>query len=109
MLARCVRPENYFTFLNVLFENQENWAFKPNAQDIVTAYASLQGMTKGDVQACLSDKTLQQKIITTRDKYAQIYKIEGTPTTVLIKGDRTEIVVGADEHKLNSLLTQMTE
>lgn len=109
MLARCVNPENYFTFLNVLFENQKNWAFKPNAQEIVTAYASLQGMTKGDVKACLADKTLQQKIISTRDKYAKEYQITGTPTTVVIKGNKTEIIAGADENKLNAVLAEMTK
>ena len=109
MLARCVKSENYFKFLNLLFENQEHWAFKPNAQEIVTAYASLQGMTKGDVRACLSDKTLQQHIIVNRDKYAQQYKINGTPTTVVVKGEQTEIISGADEAKLLTVLRNMTK
>ena len=107
MLARCVKPENYFTFLNVLFENQDAWAFKQNATDIVTAYASLQGMTKGDVRVCLSDKLLQQAIISTRDKYIQKYEIESTPTTVLVNEDKTEIIVGAYELKLNAALSGM--
>ena len=109
MLARCVNPENYFAFLNVLFENQSRWAFSSNAQEIVTAYASLQGMTKGDVKACLSDKSLQQRIILNRDAYSEKYKITGTPTTVVIKGDKTEIISGADEYKLNTVLAQMTK
>ncbi len=109
MLARCVPAENYFAFLNVLFENQQNWAFKPNAQEVVSSYASLQGMSKGDVRACLSDKTLQQMIIQNRDKYAKQYKISGTPTTVIVKGDDTEVVVGADGEKLKKVLQEMTK
>ncbi len=109
MLARCVNPDNYFTFLNVLFKNQQNWAFKPNAQEIVTSYAALQGLTKGDVKACLSDKVLQQKIVSDREMYMKKYKITGTPTTVLVKGNKTEMIEGADGQKLEKALKKLTE
>lgn len=109
MLARCVPVDNYFTFLNVLFENQEKWAFKSNAQEIVSAYAALQGLSKGDVRTCLADKDLQRSIISTRDKYMKQYNIEGTPTTVLIKGDRVEVIAGVNEQKLKNVLDEMVK
>ncbi|GEM_PF-221580 len=109
MLARCMPQSDYFKFLNLLFENQANWAFKPNAREILTTYASLQGMSAGDVRACFADNVLKNKIITTRDVYMKKYDITGTPTTVLIKGDKTEIVAGADEKKINKILADWTK
>ena len=106
-VARCVPPENYFTFLNVLFENQKSWAFKPNAQDIVTEYAALQGMPRGSVRACLGDKDLQQAIIKHRDEFAKKYKISSTPTTLILKGGQVEVVVGNDKDKLESAIEKM--
>ncbi len=107
MLARCVRPENYFPFLEVLFENQDSWAFQPNAQDIIMGYAALEGMTAGDVKACLADTALLQKIVSDRDAYMKKYNIQGTPTTVIVKGMQTEIIGGADEGAIRSVLKRM--
>ena len=107
MLVHCVKPESYFPFLNVLFENQKEWAFKPNAEEIVATYASLQGMTRGDVRACLADNTLKQSIINNRDAYMKKYDIDSTPTTVIVKGEKKEKIVGANASKLNAALNRM--
>ena len=107
MLARCVRPENYFPFLEVLFENQNNWAFQANAQDVIMGYAALEGMTKVDVKACLADTDLLQKIVSDRDAYMKKYNIQGTPTTVIVKGMQTEVVSGADEGAIRSVLKRL--
>ena len=107
MLARCVPTENYFSFLNVLFENQNKWAFKSNAQDIVSEYAALQGLSKADVKTCLSDKALQQGIISNRDAFSKKYKVTATPTTIIVKGDKEEILVGADKQRVELALEKM--
>ena len=107
MVARCVPVEKYFPFLNVLFENQSKWAFKSNGQEVVSEYAALQGLSKSDVIACLSDKVLQQAIIKSRDTYAKEYKISGTPTTLISKDGKAEIVVGADGRAVEAVLEKM--
>ena len=109
MLARCVNPKDYFTFLEVLFKNQDKWAFKPDAEQIVTTYVSLQGLSKGDVRACLADQTLQNYIVSTRDSYIKKYDVSATPTTIIQKGKDVEIVVGADLKELNKVLKKMTD
>ncbi|MBP5534304.1 MAG: DsbA family protein [Alphaproteobacteria bacterium] len=107
MVARCLPTEKYFPFLNVLFENQKRWAFKSNSQEVISEYAALQGMSKGDVVACLSDKVLQQSIIKNRDTYAKEYKISGTPTTLVFKGDKSEVIVGANKRAVENALNKM--
>ena len=107
MLVHCVKPESYFPFLNTLFENQKEWAFKPDAEEIVATYASLQGMSKGAVRACLSDETLKRSIINNRDAYMKKYDIDSTPTTIIVKGEKIEKVVGANSTKLTAALKKM--
>lgn len=107
MLARCVPTKNYFSFLNVLFENQNKWAFKSAAQDIISEYASLQGLSKADVKVCLADKALQQSIINNRDAFAKKYNITATPTTIIVKGDKEEVLVGADKQRVELALEKM--
>ena len=104
MLTRCARPETYWKFLNVLFENQDKWAFKDNAQDIVTSYASLVGLSKADVQSCLQNKILMQSMIQNRDVFMKKYDIQGTPTTVLVKGDQSKVVVGTNLKSLEDAI-----
>ena len=107
MLTRCARPESYWKFLNVLFENQDKWAFKENAQDVVTTYASLAGMSKADIQSCLANKILQQSLIQNRDVFMKKYDIQGTPTTVLVKGDQVKTVVGTDLKSLEDAINAL--
>lgn len=107
MIARCVPVENYFSFLNILFKNQSKWAYKRNAQDVVSEYAALQGLSKADVRNCLSDKVLQKSIIDGRDSNMKKYKITSTPTTLILKGDKKEVIVGADKRAVEAALDKM--
>lgn len=109
MLVRCVKPESYFPFLETLFKNQKEWAFKQNSEEVIMAYASLQGLSKGDVKACLADTTLQESIINTRDSYMKKYDIDATPTTLIVKDGKSQKIVGADANKLEIALKKMME
>ena len=107
MLTRCVKPETYWKFLNVLFENQDQWAFKENAQDIIDKYSALPGLDKADMQSCLSNKILQQSLIQNRDIFMEKYDIQGTPTTVLIKNNIIKKIVGADLKELEDAINAL--
>ena len=109
MIARCVPSENYFEFLNLLFQKQDEWAYdKKYAQEKLTGYAMAAGLTKGQITACWGDSALNEKISADREFYMKKYNITGTPTTVLLdeKG-RTTTVVGANEEKLRAAIDEM--
>lgn len=104
MLTRCVKPEAYFPFLETLFANQNKWAFSNNAEEVITAYASLQGLSKADVRLCLGDQTLKNSLISTRDMYMKKYNITVTPTVVVTNDKTTEVVTGSNAKKINAAL-----
>lgn len=100
MISHCVAPSRYFDFINVLYSNQENWAFQKDAQKIVMGYASLEGLSKEDVKKCLSNQKTLRTLISKRDEMIEKYDVMSTPSFVLIKGDETRKVIGADKNKL---------
>ncbi len=94
LLARCLPATAYAPFISTMFENQDKWGYGPNARQLITGYAKMLGMTDTDINTCLSDKALQQKIADQRDNLSQLYKVSGMPTTVLVKDGKHKSFVG---------------
>lgn len=79
MLAQC-SPEQYFTFLKVLFSTQSKWAFSPDSMKVLEMTAKLGGISKEKFDACMNDKKIEQRILQTRKDAADVLKVESTPT-----------------------------
>lgn len=107
MLARCVPEEKFWDFLNLMFENQSKWAFVADATDVVTGYAKKYGLTKTDVDVCLSNTPLMKSIVGDRDSFMKKYQVTGTPTTVIIKGVKQRVVVGADLNAIEQAIEEL--
>lgn len=95
VLARCGDPKRYFSFLDVLFQQQPKWGAASNPQKSLTRIGKLGGLSESDYQACLNDKTLIDGIIEFRLDGSQKYEVASTPTFI-IKGPKGQKrVVGA--------------
>ena len=104
ILARCAAPEKYFTYLNVLFAQQRQWA---TAQDPVAALkqiARLGGMPAEQFDKCLADKALGDYILAQRLEGNQKFNVNSTPT-LIINGKVEPGATSLDElrKKLNAL------
>jgi len=89
MLARCAPPEQFFAFLDVLFRGQESWGHydEPNqtaradkADQSLSKYAKLAGMSDDVFKACTANTALQQSILNERIAGERQYGVESTPT-----------------------------
>lgn len=79
MLARCAGPEKWYPVVDLLYRSQDAWARVP---DGVTSLKSLMGMTGMDgeqVEACLSDQALLEKITAVMEA-GKSYGVDSTPT-----------------------------
>ena len=83
MLARCVGDDKALATIDLLFAEQEKWAFVDKPLDGLTGALRPTGMTRDKIEACLKD---QKKA----DAFAQIVKtaddtvkVSGTPTFVI--------------------------
>ena len=91
IVARCAPPERFYGFIDILFAQQASWGLSPDPVPGIARIAKLGGMSEDQVQACLKDDALQNKILAGRLTAEKDYKVESTPT-FFINGKR---VVGA--------------
>jgi protein-disulfide isomerase len=93
-LTECAGPDKYFTFLDVLFQQQETWVRgDPTAN--LTRIAKLGGIPEDKVQACLKDEKLANKIVAGRLQGEKELGVNSTPT-FFINGRK---VVGAEPYE----------
>jgi len=89
MIAQCAGAERYFNFLDVLFKQQANWA-KGKEQDAMAALkrlARLGGMSDAQIDACLANKEVQDRILATSVAGQNQFQVRSTPT-LIINGER---------------------
>lgn len=97
-ISRCMAPDKYEAFMDVMFENQMLWANAEKPREIMTRFATmLGGMTKKDVDVCLANEELKKTIIRQRTNLAELYDVTGMPTVVVVKDNQTKKVAGSDE------------
>lgn len=85
-LARCSGPDRYFSFLDVLFRQQGNWARGNDAgaiQDNLRRLAKLGGFSDQSFQACLNDKAVETAVLEQSLKGEREFKVSSTPTLII--------------------------
>jgi protein-disulfide isomerase len=93
MLARCIAKDDaqkYFTVVDLLFKQQNEWVMK-NTTETLTRIGKQAGLSQQQVEDCLKDQALLDKI-SADQKYAnEVLKVNSTPTFFIngemIKGE----------------------
>jgi protein-disulfide isomerase len=80
MIARCVPPDRYFGFLDMLFRDQQAWARSANPMDDLRVRAQLAGLAPADFDACLANQDLVKGIQAAAAEAQKRDGIESTPT-----------------------------
>jgi protein-disulfide isomerase len=96
MLARCVGPDKRNAMIDLLFDQQQNWAFTDKPLDGLTNVVKQAGVTKTAFDACLQNKTLYNQVIQERDIASQKFGVDATPT-FFINGTKVEGEMSPDE------------
>jgi len=85
MLARCAPADKYFPMVDVLFDQQKNWAFTKDAAKQLLMIAKQAGFTEESFDKCLSDKKLAGEIRDVGKRAYEQFKVDSTPT-IFING-----------------------
>lgn len=97
MLARCTGDDARRTaMVDVLMEQQDEWARAENASAALLKFAKLAGMSQEDFTSCLNDKELQQKVVETQERGQNEFGVNATPT-FFVNGDKYAGALGPDE------------
>lgn len=95
MLARC-SDDKYFAMVDVLFEQQQNWAGVENARDALLQIARLAGFSQESFEACLTDQQLLENVRAVRARGASDFGVDATPT-FFINGNKYAGALTVDE------------
>ena len=79
-LVECADPGQREKFLDVLFELQAQWATGDDYQDKLKQIAGVGGIDSARFDACMNNKSLENRIVATRQKGTDEAKVDATPT-----------------------------
>ena len=93
MLARCIAKDDsgkYFAVIDLLFKSQGDWVMK-NTTETLTRIGKQAGLTQQQVEDCLKDQALLDKIAADQKYASEVLKVNSTPTFFIngevIKGE----------------------
>lgn len=96
LLARCVETENRYDFMNMLFEQQNQWAFVVEHRDKLVQYGTLVGLTREQALSCMNDTNKERDLLTTMKMISERYGVTSTPSFVVLPGEQK--VAGAQPY-----------
>jgi protein-disulfide isomerase len=107
MLSRCIAKDDsgkYFTVIDMLFKQQADWVMK-NTTETLTRIGKQAGLSQQQVEDCLKDQALLDKIAADQKYAAEVLKVDSTPT-FFINGEKIKGETSFEEFdkKIKSLL-----
>ncbi len=79
MLARCAPKNEYFPMIDLLFRTQQQWAVQKPLPPLLSI-AKQVGFTEESFKACLANQNVLNGIEWVRDRAANTFKVNATPT-----------------------------
>ena len=82
MLARCIAKDDsgkYFAAIDMLFRQQNDWVLK-NTADTLTRIGKQAGLSQQQVEDCLKDQALLDKIAADQKYASEVLQVNSTPT-----------------------------
>jgi protein-disulfide isomerase len=89
MLSRCIAKDDaakYFAVTDLLFRSQGDWVVK-NTTESLTRIGKQAGLSQQQVEDCLKDQSLLDKIVADQKYAADVLKVNSTPT-FFINGEK---------------------
>jgi len=109
MLARCANPDRYFSFVDVLFREQQTWIDPDAPLEALRKIARRGGIGDERFNACVNSQELQDGILQMRLQASKQFEVNVTPSFVFNGG--AEKMSGAHPFEnfarvINSLLPE---
>jgi protein-disulfide isomerase len=82
MLSRCIAKDDagkYFAVTDLLFKQQNDWVPK-NTTETLTRIGKQAGLSQEQIDSCLKDQALLDKIVADRKYAEEVLQVNSTPT-----------------------------
>ncbi|MGE4314427.1 MAG: DsbA family protein, partial [Pseudobdellovibrionaceae bacterium] len=90
-ILRCLPEDQYVSFMQLLFETQDKWAFEDNYMDKLKQNAKLAGMSDEAFDKCMGDENIRAGLMTNIQEAGKLYQINSTPS-FLINGSDEKLI-----------------
>ena len=80
MLGRCAGPDKRNLLIDELFAQQKTWAFVDKPIEPLLAMVKTLGFTQTDFETCLRNQDLYEQVSQSRERAAEAFNIDSTPT-----------------------------
>ena len=107
MLSRCIAngdAAKYFAVTDLLFRSQNDWVMK-NTTEALNRIGKQAGLSQQQVETCLKDQALLDKIAADQKYASEVLKVDSTPT-FFVNGEKIkgETSIEEFEKRINPLL-----
>ncbi len=79
MLVRCQPADRYFPLVDLLFDQQANWAFVQDPKTALQNLVKQAGITTDDFNACLTNQEILDGVNWVRNRASEKFGVQGTP------------------------------
>lgn len=80
MLARCEGPDKRNAVVDLLFDQQQSWAYNDKPLEALYNAMKLTGMSKPQFDKCLQDQKLQDNVYAVSERGGKTFGVNATPT-----------------------------
>ena len=80
MLARCMPEDRYFPVVDILFRQQQNWAFVDDPATALFNVVKQAGFTQESFRACLTNQQILDGVNSVKDRGSNEFGVASTPT-----------------------------
>ena len=101
MLARCEGPEKRNAVVDLLFDQQQSWAYTDKPLENLRNALKLTGMSQDQFDACLKDQKLQDQVYEVSDRGSKKFGVSATPT-FFVNGEK--VIGEVNQQSLSKLL-----
>lgn len=107
LLSRCIAngdAQKYFAVTDLLFRSQNDWVPKDTSATLIRI-GKQAGLSQQQVESCLNDKSMLDKIEADQKYATEVLKVDSTPT-FFINGEKIkgETSIEEFEKRINALL-----
>lgn len=99
LVSRCVAPEKYHSFLDLVFRKQRDWSLSSRYETVLSQYAALSGLSNEDLEKCLADNEKSaNQIMADRQNAIESLGIQGTPSFLIVNRTDREVLYGVPSY-----------
>lgn len=96
MLTNCAPEERFFPIVDLLFEQQADWAFVEQPAQALLDLVKQAGFTQETFTSCLKDQEVLDGVEWERNRAANDFQVRSTPT-FFVNGEMTSGAISLDQ------------